>query len=77
MRSLLVKSRTMQVNQLPGLLYEFGVILTAGRVAGIAGVRERLHEVEQAVPGTLFCALHDQLQLIDRINDEIKNLRSS
>lgn len=74
MRSLLIKSRTMQVNQLRGLLYEFGVVLTAGRVAGIADVRERLHEVEQAVPGTLFCALRDQLQLIDRINEDIKKL---
>ncbi len=50
LRSLLVKSRTMQVNQLRGLLYEFGVVLTAGRVAGLADVRERLHEVEQVVP---------------------------
>ncbi|SAL06490.1 transposase [Caballeronia arationis] len=74
MRSLLIKSRTMQVNQLRGLLFEFGVVLTAGRVAGMADVRERLHEVEQAVPGTLFCALRDQLQLIDRINEEIKKL---
>jgi transposase len=74
LRSLLVKSRTMQVNQLRGLLYEFGVVLTAGRVAGLADVRERLHEVEQVVPGTLFDALRDQLQLIDRIDGDIKKL---
>jgi transposase len=30
-RALLVKSRTMQVNQLRGLLYEFGVVIKAGR----------------------------------------------
>ena len=30
MRALLVKFRTMQVNQLRGLLYEFGVTLRAG-----------------------------------------------
>lgn len=51
MRSLLVKSRTMQVNQLRGLLYEFGVTLRAGRLAGLAEVRERLGEIEQIVPG--------------------------
>jgi transposase len=76
MRSLLIKSRTMQVNQVHGLLYESGVVLTASRVAGMADVRERLHEVEQAVPGTLFCALRDQLQLIERLNEEIKKLEN-
>jgi transposase len=76
MRSLLVKSRTMQVNQLRGLLYEFGVTLKAGCVAGLAEVRERLHEIEQVIPGTLFCALRDQLQHIDRIDGEIKKLET-
>lgn len=37
MRSLLVKFRTMQINQLRGLLYEFGVTFRAGRVSdGVA-----------------------------------------
>ncbi|CAB3807685.1 IS110 family transposase ISRta3 [Pararobbsia alpina] len=76
MRSLLVKSRTMQVNQLRGLLYEFGVTLKVGRVAGPAEVRERLHEIEQVVPGTLFCALCDQLQHFDRIDGGIKKLET-
>ncbi|MGP8438589.1 IS110 family transposase [Paraburkholderia fungorum] len=74
MRSLLVKSRTMQVNQLRGLLYEFGVTLKAGRVVGLAEVRERLHEIEQVVPGTLFGALRDQLHHIDLIDGEIRKL---
>jgi transposase len=34
MRSLPVKFRTMQINQLRGLLYEFGVTFRAGRVQG-------------------------------------------
>jgi transposase len=34
MRSLMVKSRTMQVNQLRGLLYEFGVTLKGGALPG-------------------------------------------
>jgi len=73
MRSLLVKSRTMQVNQLRGLLYEFGVTLKAGRVVGLAEVRERLHEIEQVVPGTLFSALRDQLHH-NQIDGEIRKL---
>ncbi|MBK7792757.1 MAG: transposase [Betaproteobacteria bacterium] len=45
MREQLVKARTMQSNQLRGLLYEFGVVLPVGReraarrrVAGVAAV---------------------------------------
>jgi transposase len=39
MRSLLIKSRTMRVNQLQGLLYEFGVSFRTGRVAGLNEIR--------------------------------------
>jgi transposase len=74
MRSLLIKSRTMQVNQLRGLLYEFGVTLKAGRVAGLTEFRERLSQIEEQLPSTLFCALGDQLRHINTIDDEIKKL---
>jgi transposase len=46
MRSLLTKFRTMQVNQLRGLLYEFGVSFRAGRAAGLAEMRARMAELE-------------------------------
>uniref|UniRef100_UPI00358F3E8B IS110 family transposase n=1 Tax=Burkholderia multivorans TaxID=87883 RepID=UPI00358F3E8B len=51
MRSLLIKFRTMQVNQLRGLLYEFGVSFRAGRAAGLAEMRARMAELEDALPG--------------------------
>ena len=51
MRALLVKFRTMQVNQLRGLLYEFGATFRAGRVAGLAEIRARMAELEDALPG--------------------------
>jgi transposase-like protein len=51
MRSLLIKFRTMQVNQIRGLLYEFGVSLRTGRVAGLAEIRARMAELEDAHPG--------------------------
>ena len=35
MRSLLVKFRTMQVNQLRSMLYEFGATFRTGRAAGL------------------------------------------
>ena len=67
MRALLVKFRTMQVNQLRGLLYEFGATFRAGRVAGLAEIRARMAELEDALPGTMMCCLQDQLKRIDEL----------
>jgi len=40
MRMLLIKFRTMQVNQLRGFLYEFGITLKGGRQAGLAEIQQ-------------------------------------
>jgi len=50
MRALLVKFRTMQVNQLRGLLYEFGASFRAGLAAGLAEIRSRTAELEAVLP---------------------------
>jgi len=73
-RSLLVKFRTMQVNQLRGLLYEFGASFRAGRVAGLAEIRSRMAELEEALPAALMCCLQDQLKRIDGLQTEIDQL---
>jgi transposase len=72
-RSLLVKFRTMQVNQLRGLLYEFGATFRAGRVAGLAEIRARMAELEDALPGTMLCSLQDQLRRIDELQRDIEH----
>lgn len=74
MRSLLIKFRTMQVNQLRGLLYEFGVSFRAGRVAGLNEIRARMAELEEALPGMMFTSLRDQLRRIDDIQHDIDQL---
>jgi len=74
MRALLVKTRTMQINQLRGLMYEFGVVFKTGRKAGLAEIRQRIDEVEQAVPGLLFDALREQLEHIGQLDSEISKL---
>ena len=74
MRALLVKLRTMQVNQLRGLLYEFGATFRAGRVAGLAEIRPRMVELEEALPGTLIGSLQDQLQRIEALEQDINRL---
>ena len=53
MREQLVKIRTMQVNQLRGLLYEFGADLPQGRQRGIARVGEELARLEGKLPGRM------------------------
>jgi transposase len=74
MRALLVKFRTMQVNQLRGLLYEFGATFRAGRVAGLAEIRARMAELEDALPGAIIGNLQDQLQRIDTLEHDINRL---
>src|SRR5512134_3697065 len=74
MRALLVKFRTMQVNQLRGLLYEFGVTLRAGRQAGLGEIRNRMVELEHMLPSALMRSLQDQLRLIATVERDIDAL---
>ena len=64
----------MQVHQLRGLLYEFGVVFRAGRQAGLAELRTRTAELEACVPGLLYEALQDLLSRIATLDDEIAGL---
>jgi transposase len=74
MRALLVKFRTMQVNQLRGLLYEFGVTFRTGRQAGLAEIRTRMADLENTLPGAMLCSLQDQLKRIDGLEQDIDQL---
>ena len=74
MRSNLVKSRTAQVNQLRGLLYEFGVTLRVGRLAGLEQVRERMAELEQLLPSILFGELTELLARVRQLDLDIRKL---
>ena len=73
-RSNLVKSRTAQVNQLRGLLYEFGVTLRGGRRAGLEQIRERMAELEELLPSILFGELTAQLARVGQLDSDIKKL---
>jgi transposase len=74
MRALLVKFRTMQVNQVRGLLYEFGATFRAGRAVGLAEIRARMAELEDALPGMMIYSLQDQLKRIDTLEQDIERL---
>ena len=64
----------MQVNQLRGLLYEFGVTLKGGRQAGLSEIQQRMAELEETVPGMLFEAIKEQLQRLTDIEADIQDI---
>lgn len=76
MRALLIKFRTMQVNQLRGLLYEFGASFRAGRVAGLAEIRGRMAELEDEIPSPMMACLQEQIGRIDELQRDIDRLET-
>jgi len=74
MRSLLVKFPTMQINQLRGLLYEFGVTFRAGRLAGLDEIRERMAELDDTLPRSILLNLLEQLRRIILFEEDINQL---
>lgn len=74
LRFQLIKSRTAQINQLRGLLYEFGIVLNSGRHAGIEEMRQRMAELQSCVPTILLEALVEQLGRISQLDVDIKRI---
>jgi len=71
MREQLVKFRTMQVNQIRGLLGEFGFVFRSGRRAGLAEVRAAMAKLDDAVPGVLMTSIRQQLGRLERTDVDI------
>lgn len=66
--------RTALMNQLRGLLAEFGVVLKRGREAGLAEVRSRWPELEAKLPPTRMSLVREQCEAIARLTQEIGQL---
>ncbi len=64
LRSQWVKVRTLQANQIRGLLYEFGVVVPMGWRALLKAASEQLTEPTGAVPTLLREPLLEQLQAL-------------
>ena len=71
MRSQLVKLRTMQVNQLRGLLYEFGAELPAGRQAGLVRIPDELAKLESVLPAMVIDTVREQLGRLRALDQDI------
>lgn len=73
-RFLLVKSRQMQVNELHGLLAEYGEIMRKGRASLFSSIPEILARLEERLPGELIQSLREQLAEVDRLEKRISEL---
>ena len=74
LREQLVKIRTMQINQLRGLLYEFGVNLPAGRQKGMAQVGQALAQLDDTLPVLVLEALREQVARIEALTADIDGI---
>jgi transposase len=74
LREQLVKIRTMQCNQIRGLLYEFGADLPVGRTKGMERVPEELARLEDTLPAMVLDSLRDQLRRIDALSQDIAGI---
>jgi transposase len=78
MRQLLVKQRTMQANQLRGLLYEFGVVVPKSWRALLGQTGPILvDETRSDLPGLVRTELHGQLQNLREFTHRIEQLERS
>jgi transposase len=73
-RQQLVRIRVMQVNQLRGLLYEFGIVLPQGRRASIEAAKSALASVADQLPAMLAESLQDQILRLRELDGQIARI---
>ncbi|MEY2343310.1 IS110 family transposase [Acidithiobacillus sp. IBUN Pt1247-S3] len=74
MREQLVKIRTMQVNAMRGLLYEFGVDLPQGREKGVKEIPGALAALEGRISAMALETFHRQLQRLEEFDQDIADI---
>lgn len=73
MREQLIKVRTMQVNQIHGLLYEFGAAVPANRHS-LQGAEQALTCLADTLPAMVIDTLREQLQRITSLTKDIAEI---
>jgi len=74
MRSQLIKVRTMQVNQIRGLLYEFGADLPQGRQRGLKEVPNALADLENSISPMMLDTIRQQLKRLEEMDKDIAEI---
>jgi transposase len=70
-RSAVVAERTAQINQLRGLLAEFGLIMPKGRYPAQHHIPDILEDASNGLPGLARRLLHDIYQRIQTLNHQV------
>jgi transposase len=73
-RQQLVRIRVMQINQLRGLLYEFGIVLPQGRRPSIEAAKVALASLDDQLPVMLTDSMQDQLSRLRTLDEQIELL---
>ena len=73
-RAQLIKIRTMQVNQIRGLLYEFGADLPQGRQRGLKEVPDALANLENAISPMMLDTIRQQLKRLEEMDKDIADI---
>ncbi len=74
MLSQLIKVRTMQVNQIRGLLYEFGADLPQGRQRGLKEVPDALTNLENSISPMMLDTIRQQLKRLEEMDKDIAEI---
>ncbi|WP_232467634.1 IS110 family transposase [Burkholderia ubonensis] len=74
MRQQLVRIRVMQVNQLRGLLYEFGVVLPQGRRSSIQAAQAAVATLADQLPAMPIDSIRDQLSRLHLLDDQVQRI---
>ena len=73
-REQLIKIRTIQVNQIRGLLYEFGADLPQGRQKGLKEVPDALADLEKSLSPMLLDTVRQQLKRLEEMDKDIADV---
>lgn len=76
-RQQLVKMRTAQVNELRGLLGEYGEVFGTGRKAFDTGMKGALERLAERLPAPLIDTLRDQWSELARLDERIARIEAS
>jgi transposase len=76
-RQQLVKVRTAQINELRGLLSEYGEVFGTGRKAFDSGMKAALERLAERLPAPLIDTLRDQWNELARLDERIVRIEAS
>ena len=74
MRQQLVKMRTMQINELRGLLTEYGEVFAQGRASLTRGLSDALDRLGTRLPRVVIDSLYEQWQNVSKLDKQVEQI---